>query len=80
MQGEMDSKDITTKQAEQIHASLSRLANYLYRLTDRMERCGFPPDDPLYQKTKSAYDAVCSLLVSMHYHSCATGVGRPPRE
>jgi len=76
----MQSDDLTVEQAKQMHASLFRLANYLSRVVKRMERTGFPPSDPLYQSTKKAYDAVCSLCMDLHYLSCKSGVGRPPRK
>jgi hypothetical protein len=66
----MDSDDLTTDQARKMHQSLFRLANYLHRLVARMEKQGFPPSDRLYQYTKKAYDAVCSLCVELHYLSC----------
>jgi hypothetical protein len=75
----MDSGDISKEQADQMHQSLFKLANYLHRMTNRMERRGFPPGDPLYRHVKVAYDAVCSLCVELHYMSCG-GVGRPERE
>ncbi len=72
----MDSEDLTTKQAERMRTALFRLNNYLSRLVNRMERTGFPPTDPLYQRTKAAYDAVCSLCMDLHYRSCRSGVAR----
>jgi hypothetical protein len=44
----MDSDKLTTEQAGQMHESLFRLANYLSRVVKRMERTGFPPNDPLF--------------------------------
>jgi hypothetical protein len=76
----MDSNDITTKPAEQIYKSLFPLANYLRRLTLRMERRGFLPSDPLYAKASAAYNEMHSLTVELHYMSVKCGVGRPPRE
>jgi hypothetical protein len=76
----MDGDDLTTEQARKMHQSLFRLANYLHRLVARMEKRGFPPSDRLYQHTKKAYDAVCSLCVELHYRSCESGVGRPRKD
>jgi hypothetical protein len=76
----MDSSDLTTEQATQMHGSLFKLANYLSRVVRRMERTGFPPNDPLFKSASRAYDAVCSLCVDLHYLSCKTGVGRVPAE
>jgi hypothetical protein len=74
----MDSSDVTKDQARQMHRSLFKLANYLWKTTNRMERRGFPLDDDLYRRTKAAYDAVCSLCMELHYMSC-DGVGKPRR-
>jgi hypothetical protein len=76
----MDSGDLTTEQAAQMHKSLFRLANYLSRVVKRMERRGFPPDDPIFQSARRAYDAVCSFSMDLHYLSCKSGVGNPPRK
>ena len=43
----MDSKDITTAQAQAMSKWLFRPANYLYRLKSRMVKVGFKPIDPL---------------------------------
>jgi hypothetical protein len=77
---EMDSDKLTTEQAEQMHKSLFRLANYLCRVVKRMERTRFPPDDPLFKSARRAYDAVCSFCVDLHYLSCKSGVGRAPKQ
>jgi hypothetical protein len=76
----MDSDELTTEQADRIHKSLFRLANYLSRVVKRMERTGFPPDDPLFKSARRAYDAVCSFCMDLHYLSCKSGVGKPPRK
>jgi hypothetical protein len=74
----MDSKELTTAQAQAISKSLFRLANYLYRLQSRMVKVGFLPSDPLYLKVKAAYDAVFDLSIDLHYRGCSGGVGRSP--
>jgi hypothetical protein len=73
----MDSGDLTTDQAAQMRKSLFRLANYLNRVVNRMERTGFPPNDPLFQSARRAYDAVCTFSMDLHYLSCKSGVGKP---
>jgi hypothetical protein len=72
----VDSSHVTREQAEQMHKAIWPLANYLSRLTKRMERGGFPPNDPLNVKAKTAYDATCSLMTELHYLSCKSGVYR----
>jgi hypothetical protein len=72
----MDSDKLTTEQAGQMRQSLFRLTNYLSRVVTRMERTGFPPDDPLFKSARRAYDAVCSFCMDLHYHSCKSGAGK----
>jgi hypothetical protein len=76
----MDSDKLTTEQAGKMHKSLFRLANYLSRVVKRMERTGFPPNDPLFKSARRAYDAVCSFCVDLHYLSCKSGVGKAARQ
>lgn len=76
----MNSEQLTCEQCRQLHAKLFPLANYLCRVKKRMEKRGFPTADPLYVRTKEAYDAVCCLQMELHYMSCQTGVGRAPRK
>lgn len=76
----MDSDELTTEQARQMHKSLFRLANYLIRVVKRMERTGFPPNDPLFKSARRAYDGVCTFCMDLHYHSCKSGVGRSPKK
>jgi hypothetical protein len=78
-QSPMDSADLSPEQAEKMHGSLFPLTNYLHRLVRRMEKRGFPPDDPLFQRASRAYDETRSLLVELHYLSCSRGVGKPER-
>jgi hypothetical protein len=73
----MDSDKLTTEQAGQMRQSLFRLTNYLSRVVTRMERTGFPPDDPLFKSARRAYDAVCSFCMDLQYLSCKSGVGKP---
>jgi hypothetical protein len=73
----MDSSNLTAEQAEQIHRSLCKLSHYLYRLTDRMQRTGFPPSDPLFQKARRAYDAINALSVELYEMSCKSGASQP---
>ena len=76
----MDSDKLTTAQARLLYKALFPHANYLFRLKRRMEQTGFPPGDPLYKLACDAYDALRTLRIEVHYLSCQSGVGRPPRE
>jgi hypothetical protein len=66
----MDSDELTTEQAAQMHRSLFRLANYLNRVVKRMERTGFPPNDPIFLSARRAYDAISTFCMDLHYLSC----------
>jgi len=74
----MTSDQLTKAQAKTIRDALFPGFNYLFRLRQRMEKAGFPPDDKLYQLVCNAYDAAHRLNVEVHYLSC-DGVGRPAR-
>ena len=75
----MNSDDLTCEQAARMGAVVGRHLNYLSRLRTRMERRGFSPDDPLMRDVSEAWKATQGLRVRLHYLSCASGVGRPPR-
>lgn len=76
----MDSSNLTIQQARTLTESLRRPLNYLGKLRRRMELTGFPPNDPLYQATTRAFNAMQELHVRTHYLSCEGGVGRTPRQ
>jgi len=71
----MDSKQLTTRQAESMRNALIPHVRYLYRMQTRMEKTGFPQTDELFQATKRAYDAAQDLCMKLHYLSCKSGVG-----
>lgn len=75
----MHSNELRRDQAAALARGLHRGLNYLARLRARMERKGFPPGDPLFQLVDNAHDAVFKLSVRVHYLSCGSGVGQPPR-
>lgn len=75
----MDADDLTTEQAEQLRATVARHLRFFHRLCDRMNRLGFPPNDPLTSAAHEARNAVYALHVAAHYASCKHGVGRAPR-
>ena len=76
----MDSRDISRAQAEEMRDRLRTYANYLHRLRRRMDARGFPLSDELLLATDRAYDEARGLVMNLHYLSCKSGVGRPPRE
>ena len=76
----MDSRDLTTAQAEQMRDVIWRHVRYLERLRTRMERRKFPPNDELYVAASKTYDKARELVMRLHYVSCGHGVGESPKE
>jgi hypothetical protein len=75
----MDSTSIKPRQATLMYGAVKPAVTYLYRLRERMERRGFPPNDKLLKLTDAAYKAVHALAVELHYMGCESGVGRPTK-
>jgi hypothetical protein len=76
----LDSSNLTHQQCRRMFDSLYPLANYIARLHQRMEKRGFPGDDPLYLKARAAYESLLTLRVELHYRSCQSGVYRGERD
>ena len=76
----VDSKKLKTWQAERIGNSILPTLAYLNKLVQRMEKTGFPVDDPLFLSALKAQDALFDLRVKLHYLSCSSGVGEKPAE
>lgn len=75
----MTSEDLTPDQAKAVGIVVGRHLRYLGRLRDRMQRRGFPPNDPLVLSLTEAYNAIHGLNVRLHYLGCRHGVGRPAK-
>ena len=58
----MTSADLKREQTERLAAAISRQGKYLTRLAWRMQRLGFPVDDPIYARALRARDATMGLL------------------
>ena len=76
----MQSKQLTLAQARRIHEALFPGVNYLVRMRNRMDKVGFHPDDPLFQRVCKAYNASWELSNEMHRLSCKSGMGLLARE
>lgn len=50
---------------------------WLNRLTARMQRVSFPPDNVLFVAAQRAQGCMQNLHVAAHYESREHGVGRP---
>jgi hypothetical protein len=74
----MTRNDVTKAQAAKLNKALYPPTNYLVRLRRRMERLGFPFNDPLYMLVCAAHEAVNRLRLGAHYLSC--DVGEPGRD
>lgn len=72
----MNSTDLPEKQAEALRDQVASRLRWLNRLCERMQRTGFPPDDPLYFAALRARGAVQDLMSAAHLASCKHGVGR----
>ena len=68
---------LTPAQARKVNASLFKLANYLIRLRERMDKVGFSGDDPIYREALKAQRAIQARRVHLHYAGCTSGVGEP---
>jgi hypothetical protein len=76
----MNSKQFAAWQAKRISNALTPGFGYLVRLRARMEKVGFPSNDPLFRLVLNAEDAMHRLTVAMHYEGCKSGVGRADKE
>jgi hypothetical protein len=71
----MTGKDLTTAQLQRLQAIVWRYHRFFVRLTDRMNRKGFLPGDPLLVKAFEAQRAIHALLVELHYLTVKMGLG-----
>lgn len=56
------------------------MQRYFNQLVERMEKGGFPGNDPLYLEARDAQAAIQKLSMSMHYLRCAPGTVGHPRQ
>lgn len=76
----MTSSDLTPAQASAIKTTVGRQLRYLTRLCDRINRLGWPIDDPLRLAAEEARKRTQDLLTASHYAGCKHGVGHPPTD
>lgn len=72
----MDSSDLTSEQAERIRTSVARNLRYLNSLCSRMQKLGFPVDDPMVKTAQRARDATQDLHTAAHHAAVETGIGK----
>ena len=61
----VDSHSLTPEQARKLRERLAPMLDYLNKLATRIQRRGFPDDDPLRTRAKAARDAMLSLLTEV---------------
>ena len=66
----MDSRDLTSKQADELYQRLRPMFHYLADLQRRMEQRQFDPDDRLYLEVKTARSAMQLLCKDVHRLVC----------
>src|SRR5262245_2163636 len=76
----MNSRQLTTRQAEQLLEKIRPTTGYLRQLQARMIERGFPSNDPLLLVVNKAYDAMDHLFMELHYLSGGRGAGGPRTE
>jgi hypothetical protein len=72
------SRDLQPHQIEKLKSHLRRQLSYLNRLCGRMQRLGFPIDDPLVRGGTVARNAVQDLYTATMYCGKKEGVGLNP--
>ena len=73
----MDSTQLTTEQAETVHAYVGAMLCQLNAVTRDLRR--LPVNDPLKVAAERARNAMQDLYMACHYASCNHGVGRPEK-
>ena len=71
----MDSRDLTTKQADELYQRLRPMFSYLVDLQTRMEQRQFDADDRLYLEVKAARYAMQLLCKDVHRIVCGPSYG-----
>lgn len=75
----MDSDHLTNEQVDKLRDAIGRQLRYLNKLCGRVQRLGFPLDDPLCFAALAARDRVQDLYAATHYAKSKGGLGRGHR-
>ena len=75
----MDSRDLTTEQADELYQRLRPMFSYLVNLQSRMEQRQFDADDRLYLEVKAARYALQLLCDDVHRIVCGPSYGGDKR-
>ena len=76
--GRVDSSSLTEQQAEALRNRVGGMLGYVGRMMKRMQLQGWPPDDPVYERTRNAEKVLHELHVRLIYLAAPAGTaGRP---
>jgi hypothetical protein len=76
----VDESELQPWQAAKMRDALHAATNYLVRMKERMHQRRFPPQDRLYLLVCKTHADLQELSMRLHYISCGSGVGEPPRK
>jgi hypothetical protein len=62
--------DLTREQADRIGARIREAMRYVGDLRERMDACGWDPNDRLYEQAMTAYSTLHGLNVTSRYLGC----------
>jgi hypothetical protein len=72
--------NLTREQDAALGERIGPWVNYIVRLRERMTKVGFALTDPINQSVMKAEQALREVWITLHYMSCAGGVGEPAEE
>ena len=77
--GAVDMNHLSPRQAAALAEKLAPMLGYLVRLTDRMQKRGWDPDDFAYRSAWRARDELHGLCVRLRYQAVGNPGTPPPR-
>ena len=73
-----EDRRLTEHQLEVLRHRVGRMLGYVGRMMKRMQLQGWPPDDPVYERTRDAEKVLHDLHVRLIYLAAPAGTaGRP---
>jgi hypothetical protein len=78
--GGMKPSDLPPEKIAKLREQIGRQLRYHNRLCARMQRLGWPLDDPIVREGMRARDALQDLYTATHYAGVQSGVGRPAND
>lgn len=73
----MTSESLPEQQALALREQVAVRLRWLNKLQARLQKTGFPPNDPLFFAAVRARETMQDLHTAAHYASCKHGVGKP---